>query len=51
MSDKVSIPAYLEERVSKSGKPYKVIIIKLTDTVDKFVFLNAAELALLELNS
>lgn len=51
MSDVVTFPAHLEERVSRSGKPYKVLIVKLTDTVNKFVFLNAAELALIELIS
>lgn len=46
-----TLQAVLEERLStRTGKPYKVVVLKLTPEVDKLVFLTAAELALLELN-
>lgn len=52
MSDKVSLPAYLEERVSsRTGRTYKVVVLQLTNNVEKLVFLSSAELALIELNS
>ena len=38
----------LEERISKTGKPYKVLVIELVSGYEKLVFLNNAELALLE---
>lgn len=38
----------LEERISKSGKPYKVLVIELVSGYEKLVFLNSAEIALLE---
>lgn len=44
------IKGTLEERISsKSGKPYKVIVIKLTDNYEKTVFLDRAELELLSM--
>lgn len=46
------IKCILEERISsKSNRPYKVLVVHLAPNVDKFVFLTAAEIALLELNS
>lgn len=39
----------LETRQSKAGKSYQVIVIKLTDTYEKLVFLETAELELLKL--
>jgi len=43
--------AKLEERTSKKGKKYTVLVIKLTDTYEKLVFLDKAEIELLKLNS
>ena len=39
----------LETRLNKEGKPYEVIVIKLTDNVDKLVFLEPAEKELVKL--
>lgn len=42
----------LEERHSeKSGKNYKAVIIKITDTYEKMVMLDKAEIELIELTS
>lgn len=42
--------AVLEERVSKkSNKTYKCIVIRLTDSLEKVIFLEPAEIELLEL--
>lgn len=41
--------ARLEERDSKKGTKYQVLIIKLSDRVEKLVFLTDAELELLKL--
>lgn len=46
----MDVKATLVEKTSKSGKPYKVIEIKLTDNYTKLVFLENAELELLALN-
>ena len=43
--------ATLETRTSKSGNPYDVLVIKLTDTYEKLVFLEQAELELLKISS
>ena len=40
----------LETRTSKEGKPYEVIVIKLTETYEKLVFLDTAEKELLKLS-
>ncbi len=45
----MNIPAKLEERVSKSGNPYFCIVIKITDEVEKLVFLDKAEIELIRL--
>jgi len=45
----MNIPAKLEERTSKVGKPYTCIVVKITDTVEKIIFLDAAELELIKL--
>lgn len=50
MESKV-LRATLETRKSKKGEDYQVVIIKLTDTYDKHVFLEKAELELLNLSS
>lgn len=42
--------AQLEERTSKkSNKTYKCVVVKLTDNLEKIVFLSDAEVELLEL--
>ena len=41
--------ATLEERTSKKGTIYKVLVIKLSDNVEKLVFLSDAERELLEI--
>lgn len=45
----MDLKAKLEERVSKEGNPYVAVVIKLTDTYEKLVFLDKAELELLKL--
>ena len=45
----MEVKATLEDRESKSGKPYQVIVIKLTDTYEKLVFLEKSEIELLKL--
>lgn len=46
MSQKVE--ATLETRVSKKNTEYQVLVIKLTDTYEKLVFLDKAEIELLK---
>ena len=47
----IEVRATLETRVSKkSGKPYRCIVIKLTDTYEKIVFLDNAEVELIKMN-
>lgn len=45
----MNIPAKLEERVSKNGNPYFCIVVKITDEVEKLVFLDKAEIELIRL--
>lgn len=45
------LKASLETRTSKKGEEYKVVVIKLTDSLDKLVFLEQAELELLKLTN
>ncbi|MDR0912331.1 MAG: hypothetical protein LBM96_07015 [Methanobrevibacter sp.] len=45
----MDLRAKLEERVSKEGKPYVAIIVRITDTYEKLIFLDKAELELLKL--
>lgn len=47
--DSMGITATLETRVSKKGSSYQVIVIRLTPTYEKLVFLDKAELELLSL--
>lgn len=42
------IDATLVERESKKGTPYQCVILKLTNTYEKTVFLDKAELELLK---
>ena len=51
MNNKIQVPCTLEERISKSGNPYFVLIIKLTDKYEKKVFLDSAELELIKLKA
>lgn len=49
--DAIEVRATLETRVSKkSGKTYQCIVIKLTDTYEKIVFLDNAEVELIKLS-
>ena len=45
------VDATLETRVSKKGSEYQVIVIKLTPTYEKLVFLENAELELLNISN
>lgn len=44
----MEVKATLEERTSKSGNNYQVLVIHLTDTYEKLVFLEKAEIELLK---
>lgn len=46
----MDVKATLETKTSKKGTDYQVIVIKLTDTYEKLVFLEPAELELLKVN-
>ena len=46
-----SIKCSLETRVSNKGSEYQVLVIKLTDSYEKLVFLDKAELELLKFNN
>lgn len=49
--DAIELRATLETRVSKkSGRTYPCIVIKLTDTYEKVVFLEIAEVELIKMN-
>lgn len=49
--DAIEVRATLETRVSKkTGKTYQCIVIKLTDTFEKIVFLDTAEIELIKMN-
>lgn len=45
------VKATLETRTSKKGNEYQCLVIKLTDTYDKIVFLDKADLELLKLSN
>lgn len=45
----MEVHAVLEERTSKAGKPYKCLVIYLTDNYEKLVFLTKAEEELLKM--
>ncbi len=47
----MEIKCTLEDKISKSGKPYSVLVIQLTDTLKKMVFLEPAELELLKMKN
>lgn len=49
--DAIEVRATLETRVSKkTGKAYQCLVIKLTDTYEKVVFLDTAEIELIKMN-
>lgn len=45
-----NIKATLETRTSQKGNEYQVLVIKLTDSYEKLVFLDKAEIELLKAN-
>lgn len=45
----MKIDANLVKKVSSKGNEYYVIVVKIAEGVEKYVFLNSAELKLLEL--
>lgn len=45
------VKATLETRTSKKGNEYQCVVIKLTDTYEKVVFLDKPELELLNLTT
>lgn len=45
----MNVPAKLVEKVSKAGKPYLAIVISITPTYEKIVFLDTAEIELLKM--
>lgn len=51
MMDKKEFKATLETRTSKKGSEYEVLVIKITDNIEKLVFLEPAELELLKLSN
>ena len=51
MGDKKEFKATLETRTSKKGSQYEVLVIKITDNIEKLVFLEPAELELLKLSN
>lgn len=48
---KIDLECSLETRTSKKGTDYEVIVIKITDKIEKLVFLSPSELELLKLNN
>lgn len=51
MMDKKEFKATLETRTSKKGSQYEVLVIKITDNIEKLIFLEPAELELLKLSN
>lgn len=45
------VKATLETRTSQKGNEYQCLVIKLTDTYEKIVFLDKSELELLRLTN
>lgn len=45
------IEATLEERISKKGNTYQCVVLKLTDNMEKLVFLTQAEIELLKIKN
>ena len=51
MLDKKEFKATLEKRTSKKGSQYEVLVIKITDNIEKLVFLEPAEIELLKISN
>lgn len=51
MLSKNEFKATLETRTSKKGNEYQVLVIKITDNVEKLVFLEKAEIELLKMSN
>lgn len=48
--DAIELRATLETRVSKkTGRVYQCLVIKLTDTYEKVIFLDSAEIELIKM--
>lgn len=47
----MDVKATLETKISKAGKEYQVLMVKLTDTYSKPVFLEQSEIELLKISS
>lgn len=48
----MNLNCVLEERISnKTGKPYFVVVIKITDNYEKLVFLDKSEVELIRLTN
>lgn len=47
----MDLKCQLVTRTSKEGKPYEVIVIQLTDTYEKLVFLDSAEKELIKMTN
>lgn len=47
----MDIKVTLESRTSKKGNTYEVLVLKLSDTCEKLVFLEPAELELLKMKN
>lgn len=45
----IAIPAKLEQRTSKVGNQYLCLVVEIAPEVEKLVFLDKAELALIKL--
>lgn len=46
----IKVDARIETRVSKLGKEYTVLVIKICEGIEKLVFVSTAEQKLLELS-
>lgn len=51
LDNKKDFKATLETRTSKKGSQYEVLVIKITDNIEKLVFLDPAELELLKISN
>lgn len=51
MIDRKEFKATLETRTSKKGSQYEVLVVKITDNIEKLIFLEPAELELLKLSN
>lgn len=47
----MKLDATLEKRISKEGREYEVVVIKLSQNSEKLVFLNPAEKELLKIHN